>query len=242
MRFSSFVKENRLGGCARRVRWPLDAAVLGPVVRCLKGMLVRTLLAGLLIGLWLGAAGACSPRAEPEPESEQVGGGLDRLGRDIEGVILVSDAGVSAPWGTLNGKPRAVFFGFTHCPVICPVTVWELNHALEQLGPRGEGVEIQFISIDPQRDTPERLLDYFSGFDGRIDAFTGAPADIARLAQAFEVVYARQETDNGYTMDHTATVFLLDADGAVRDVIGYGSPPETVQARLDALIAASERR
>jgi protein SCO1/2 len=166
-------------------------------------------------------------------------GGVDRtyadLGRGLDGVTLVDDVGDEVRWGTLKGRPRAVFFGFTHCPVICPVTVFELNDAIDDIG--GPDIAIEFVTIDPERDTPARLQEYFSGFGERVRAFTGTPEAIAQLAGAFEVVYRRGvPEEGGYTMDHTATVFLLDSSGRVVDVIAYGSPAEVIQARLRALV------
>ncbi len=167
-----------------------------------------------------------------------------RLGRNVDGVTLVNDAGESVRWGALKGRPRALFFGFTHCPVVCPVTVWELNDALDKIGAGGAAIDIEFVTIDPERDTPQRLHAYFSGFEGRVHSYTGSAEAIARLARAFDISYQRQDDGEGdnYSMDHTATVFLLDVDGRVRDVIGYGSPPDVARARLSALIAAPPPR
>lgn len=152
-------------------------------------------------------------------------------------VVLTNHLGEAVRWGALKGAPRAVFFGFTHCPVICPVTVYELTDAMDKIGPNN--LLIDFVTVDPERDTPQRLQEYFSGFGPRVRAYTGTPEAIAQLARVFDVTYRRQNLENGdYTMDHTATVFLLDASGRVADVVAYGSPPEVVQQRLSALIAA----
>lgn len=151
-------------------------------------------------------------------------------------VVLTNHLGQEVRWAALKGAPRALFFGFTHCPVICPVTVYELTDAMEKIGPND--LVIDFVTIDPERDTPERLREYFSGFGPRVRAYTGTPEAIAELARAYDVTYKRQDLEaGGYTMDHTATVFLLDAEGSVADVVAYGSPPEIVQQRLSALLA-----
>lgn len=148
--------------------------------------------------------------------------------------MLTNHLGEQVRWGSLEGAPRALFFGFTHCPVICPVTVYELTDAMEKIGENN--LLIDFVSIDPERDTPDRLREYFSGFGPRVRAYTGSPGAIAKLARAYQVTYSRQELEGGdYTMDHTATVFLLDAEGRVADVVAYGSPPDVVQSRLRAL-------
>ncbi len=182
------------------------------------------------------------------PPSRQIATGpvkddLARLNRGVDEITLLDDAGGPVRWGALKGRPRAIFFGFTHCPVICPVTVWELNNALDHIGTPAAQIAIQFVTLDPERDTPDALLKYFSGFDGRVDGYSGTPQAIAQIARAFEVVHRRTELENAdYTIDHTPTVFLLDASGRVVDVIAYGSPPEIVEARLRALVTATPGR
>lgn len=158
-------------------------------------------------------------------------GGADR-------VLLTNHLGQEVRWDALEGVPRALFFGFTHCPVICPVTIYELTDAMEKIGPND--LVVDFVTVDPERDTPQRLQEYFSGFGPRVRAFTGTPKAIATLARKFDVTYKRQDLEDGdYTMDHTATVFLLDAKARVADVVAYGSPPEIVQSRLRALVGAA---
>lgn len=157
-----------------------------------------------------------------------------RVSVGADNVVLTNQLGEEVRWGTLKGAPRALFFGFTHCPVICPVTVYELTAAMDAIG--AVDLKIDFVTVDPERDTPERLREYFSGFGPRVRAYTGTAQAIARVARAHEVVYRRQALENGdYTMDHTATVFLLDARGRVADVVAYGSPPDVLQQRLRAL-------
>lgn len=153
-------------------------------------------------------------------------------------VVLTNQLGEEVRWGSLDGEPRALFFGFTHCPVICPVTVYELTAAMDAIG--AVDLKIDFVTVDPERDTPERLREYFSGFGPRVRAYTGAPHAIAQVARAYEVVYQRQNLEGGdYTMDHTATVFLLDARGRVADVVAYGTPAEILQQRLRALTSGA---
>lgn len=187
----------------------------------------RLLAASLAIGI-------ASCAREPSPADD-----LATLGRGVDDVQLTAADGSTVHWGDLKGRPRAVFFGFTNCPVICPVTVFELSDALEKLGAPGNNVAIDFITLDPERDTPERLTAYFSPFGARIHAYTGDPEAIRRIGGAFEVIYNRTELEGGdYTIDHTTTVFLLDETGRVVDVIAYGSPAEVIQGRLRALAGA----
>ena len=113
----------------------------------------------------------------------------------------------------LKGAPFLVFFGFTHCPEICPTTLFELSEILRKLGPDGKRVRVVFITIDPERDTPAALKDYLSSFDPRMLALTGDPAEIAAVAKAYRVYFKKVPLEQDYTMDHTAIVYLMDKEG-----------------------------
>lgn len=113
----------------------------------------------------------------------------------------------------LKGAPFLVFFGFTHCPEVCPTTLFELSEILRKLGPDGKRVRVVFITIDPERDTPAALKDYLSSFDPRMLALTGDPAEIAAVAKAYRVYYKKVPLEQDYTIDHTAIVYLMDKEG-----------------------------
>jgi protein SCO1 len=189
------------------------------------------------IGLAIASAGfalSSGKRASPADH------GTTNLGAGIDDVTLLDEAGAPIAWSSLRGRPRVLFFGFTHCPVICPVTVYELTAAMERIGPGADNLAVEFVTLDPARDTPEVLRAYFKGFGGKVHGFSGEEASIARVAKAYEVTYRKSEEANGeYSLDHTATAFLISPSGAVVDVIGYGSPPETIEKRLRALLAGS---
>jgi protein SCO1/2 len=166
-----------------------------------------------------------------------------KLGQGIGDVKLIDETGQSVAWGTLTGKPRAVFFGFTQCPVICPVTMWELDSALQRIGPKAAAIEIVFVTLDPERDTAPVLKNYFSSFKARVRGMTGASKDIKRVAEAFEVKSERvslKETD--YTLDHTAAVFLLNARGTAVDTIAYGTPQDVIERRLRQLVETASSK
>jgi len=153
-------------------------------------------------------------------------------------VPLVDENGRRLTWGALTGAPRAVFFGFTHCPEVCPTTVAALSAAIERLGPQARNLRVDFVSLDPTRDTPVLLKAYFSGFGRRFHGYTGTEGDIARLARAYQVSYERVPTSGGdYTLNHTAIVYLVNPHGEVVDLLTYDSPPERVVAQLRRLIA-----
>jgi len=113
-----------------------------------------------------------------------------------------------------KGRPFLVFFGFTHCPDICPTTMFEISEIIRKLGPDGDRIRALFITVDPERDTPAALKDYVSSFDPRIVAVTGDDAAIAAVAKAYRAYYKRTPlAEGGYTMDHTAIIYLMGKDG-----------------------------
>jgi protein SCO1 len=113
-----------------------------------------------------------------------------------------------------KGEPFLVFFGFTNCPDICPTTLFEMSEVFKRLGPDADRTAALFISVDPERDTPDKLKDYVSSFHPRIFGLTGTPEQIATVEREYRV-YAKKVTlkDGDYTMDHTAVVYLMDKDG-----------------------------
>jgi protein SCO1/2 len=114
----------------------------------------------------------------------------------------------------LLGHPFLVFFGFTHCPDVCPTTVFEISEVLNRLGPDADRVSALFVTVDPERDTPPTLKDYLSSFNPRLRGLTGDPAAIAATLKSYRVYSKKVPLDGGdYTMDHTAIVYLMDRDG-----------------------------
>jgi protein SCO1/2 len=113
----------------------------------------------------------------------------------------------------LKGHPFLVFFGFTHCPDVCPTTLFEVSEVLRALGPDADKVNALFVTVDPERDTPDKLKDYLASFDPHLRALTGQPPAIDAIAKAYRVYVKKVPQENGYTMDHTAIVYLMDKDG-----------------------------
>jgi protein SCO1/2 len=134
----------------------------------------------------------------------------------------------------LKGKTFLVFFGFTHCPDVCPTTLFEISEVMRQLGPEADRTAALFISVDPERDTPEAMKDYLSSFDPHLRGLTGDAASLAAVAKAYRVYYKKVPLEGGdYTMDHTAIVYLMDKDGR------FVSP---FSMRRTAEVAADELR
>jgi protein SCO1/2 len=130
----------------------------------------------------------------------------------------------------LAGRPFVVFFGFTHCPDVCPTTLLQLSNLMAQLGPEADRLRFLFITVDPERDTPEHLKLYLSSFDPRITGLTGTPAEIAGVAKAYGAFYQKVATKNGFTFNHTAEVSLMDKDGR-RVATLHEKEPEDVQLK-----------
>jgi protein SCO1/2 len=127
---------------------------------------------------------------------------------------LVDQNGRTVTERDLKGRPFLVFFGFTRCPDICPTTLFEVSEIMRALGKDADRVGALFITVDPERDTPAALKDYLSSFDPHRAGLTGAPAAVAAVAKAYRVYFKKVPLDQGgYTMDHTAIVYLMDKDG-----------------------------
>jgi len=136
------------------------------------------------------------------------------------------------------GRASAVFFGFTHCPEICPTTLNDLATARETVGPAKEDLQIIFITLDPARDTVAVLKDYIPYFGENITGITGAETDVLALAKAWGIFWERSDTTDGsYTLDHTATVFLLNGQGRMTGTIDIAESQDVVEAKLKKLVA-----
>lgn len=149
---------------------------------------------------------------------------------------LTSHEGKPFTDAELRGKPFAVFFGFTHCPEVCPTTLYDLTQDLEALGPDADKLRVAFITVDPARDNPELMKTYLSSFDPRIVGLTGTEEDIAAVAKAYKIYYRKVPTDSGYTMDHSAQVFLMNGKGDFYATSSFQEPAETRRAKLKQLI------
>jgi protein SCO1/2 len=135
-----------------------------------------------------------------------------------------------------RGQPTAIFFGFTHCPEVCPTTLFEMDGWLKSLGKEGEDIRAYFISVDPERDTPEILKSYVGNVSDRIEGITGEPDKIAAMAKSFGIYWKKVPLEGGdYTLDHTASVLLLDKTGDFFGTIAYGEAQDTAIAKLKRL-------
>ncbi len=133
----------------------------------------------------------------------------------------------------LHGHPYGVFFGFTHCPEVCPTTLYEMDATLTQLGAEARDFRLFFITVDPERDTAELLKGYVGSFDKRMEGLVPTPDELKAVAKSFRVYYDKQPTSDGsYTMSHTAMIYLMDRNGQFATVIPYG---DTAEGRLEKM-------
>lgn len=184
-------------------------------------------MAGVFIALngWLPGAG---PSPTPGSGESTVGGPFE----------LTSHLGQRVNNASLAGKPYLVFFGFTHCPDICPTTLYELTDFLDELGPAADNVTPLFITVDPERDTRDVLAEYMTAFDERILALRGDPAATDKAVKSFAGYYRKVPVEGGYTMDHTAGVILMDARGKFVGKLDMHEPRENSLSKLRRLTAA----
>jgi len=139
---------------------------------------------------------------------------------------------------SLAGKPYAVFFGFTHCPDACPTTLSEMAQVEDEIGAPAKDLTTLFVTVDPERDTPAVLKEYISNFGGNTVALSGTPEQVAQAAKEYRVFYKKVPTsDGGYTMDHTAVLYLMGRKGEFRDVIAYSEDHDRYVDKIKKLLA-----
>jgi protein SCO1/2 len=193
----------------RRIRWPL----------WIGGALAVLALAFLAWRLW-GPAGA-----------PQYGIVVDAA-EPAEDFTLDGSIGRPVSLSEFRGKPLLLYFGYTTCPDVCPTTLADLRNAMQQLGADRDKVQVLFVSVDPERDTAERLGAYLPYFDPSFVGLTGPVADIEAIASRFGVMFRKNEANSAadYLVDHTSAVLLLDADGRLRLMFPYGTTGEQIAA------------
>jgi|HubBroStandDraft_6_1064221.scaffolds.fasta_scaffold679478_1 protein SCO1/2 len=166
----------------------------------------------------------------PIPQASGIGGPF-RLAATTGGELSSED---------LKGRPFIVFFGYTHCPDVCPTTAADISSWLEALGPQGKEVKALFISVDPERDSVASMKDYLSSFPDEIVGLTGTPEQIAGVAKAYRVYYAKHPLKDGdYSMDHSALIYLMDREGKLAGTLTYDAKPEEAVAKLKRLLGTA---
>lgn len=176
-----------------------------------------SLVVGLLIVFW--AMGGVSKVAQPAA----IGGPFQ----------LTDQHGKAITDKNLKGKPTLIFFGYTHCPDVCPTSLFEISEVLRAMGKDADKVNAVFISVDPERDTPATMKDYLSSFDPHLEGLSGDPAETAKVITSYRVYAKKVPTKDGdYTMDHTALIYLMDRDGRFVSPFNMKRTPEEAAADL----------
>jgi len=200
--------------------------------------ILRLSLVGGLGGIALaGAVGAGALLTRPEPPAAQRPDAV-RIGGHFE---LTGEDGLRFSTSDLGGRPFAVFFGFTRCPDVCPTTMLEMATLLGDLGEAGGDLPVLFVSVDPARDTPDLLAAYTDSFHPGIVGLGGTEAEVAAVAAAYLAFHRKVPTGPGpedYTMDHTASVYLMGGDADLVATIAFGEDRETALAKLRRLVGA----
>ncbi|WP_439358949.1 SCO family protein [Bradyrhizobium sp. DASA03007] len=176
-----------------------------------------SLIVGLLVMFW--AMGGVSKVAQPAA----IGGPFQ----------LTDQNGKAVTDKSLKGKPTLIFFGYTHCPDVCPTSLFEMSEVLRAMGKEADKVNAIFISVDPERDTPAAMKDYLTSFDPHLEGLSGDPAEVAKVITSYRVYAKKVPTKDGdYTMDHTALIYLMDRDGRFVSPFNLKRTPEEAAAEL----------
>jgi protein SCO1/2 len=195
-------------------------------------LLIAAALAGLLVlatGLLLFIGLRDNPRGiAGSVLSAAIGGPLQ----------LVDQNGKPFTDADLKGKWRLVFFGYTHCPDVCPTTLNNLALAMDRLGKQRDKVGIVFITVDPERDTPAAMKEYVASFDAPVTALTGTPAEVSDAEKAYRVYSAKRPTQGGdYDMDHSAVIYVMDPQGRFTATFTPDSSPDDIAKRMQKLLS-----
>ena len=181
------------------------------------GAFSASLVVGLVLMLWVmgGLKHATAPAA--------IGGPFQ----------LTDQAGQAVTEKSMQGHPTLIFFGFTHCPDVCPTTLFEISEVLRVMGKDADSVNAYYISVDPDRDTAAAMKDYLSSFDPRLKGLTGNSEQIAKVLSEYRV-YAKKVPlkDGDYTMDHTVLIYLMDRDGKFVSPFNLNRKPEEAASDL----------
>jgi protein SCO1 len=175
---------------------------------------------------------ACQPASDGFRTTDVTGA---EFGRDFR---LSDHNGKPRQLSDFRGKALVLFFGFTHCPDVCPTTLAELAAARRNLGVKGERVQVLLVTVDPKRDTPQLLSRYVTAFDSTFLGLTGSPEEIAEIAKEFKVIYQKVEgrVPADYSMDHSAGSYIFDPQGRLRLYASYGQGAEAFAHDLGRLL------
>jgi protein SCO1/2 len=181
------------------------------------------------------ALGACQ-QGKPDFRATDITGA--EFGQDF---ALADHTGKPRALADFRGRVVVMFFGFTHCPDVCPATLAELAAAVKKLGTDGDKVQVLLVTVDPERDTPQVLSQYVSAFNPRFLALRGTAEETARVAKEFKIIYQKVAgaRPDSYTMDHSAGTYIFDTQGRLRLYVSYGQGPEVFAHDIALLLKQS---
>jgi len=189
-------------------------------------------LRATVAALILLAVAACGPAAQKFRGSDITGIGY---GRDFR---LIDHTGRPRTLADFRGKVVVLFFGYTHCPDVCPTTLSQLAATMQKLGPDAARVQVLFVTVDPERDTADLLARYVPAFNASFLGLYGDATATAETAKEFKILYQKQPGPNpgGYTVDHSAGTYLFDPQGRLRVFESYGQGPDVFAHDIRALL------
>ena len=176
---------------------------------------------------------ACNLNKEPELY------GTDVTGASFAQTLSLTDhTGKPRTLEDFKGKVVVLFFGYTQCPDVCPTTMADLANTMKLLGPKSDEVQVLFVTVDPERDTQQVLAEYVPSFNPSFIGLHGTPEQMAETAKNFKIFYTKVEDagKSGYTIDHSAGVYVFDKQGNVRIYVKYGQKPEEIAHDLKTLL------
>ena len=194
------------------------------------------LLLTLLISVWLAGCGGSAPEAPKFKLTAVTSVGFRK------GLNLTDHNGKPRTLADFRGKVVTVFFGFTHCPDVCPTTLAEMAQVVKELGPDGDKVQVLFVTVDPERDTPQVLKQYVPSFNPTFLGLYGDLEATARATKEFKVYFQKQPAKvagGSYNVDHGAGTFILDREGRLRLFAQYGQGPAALVHDIRILLRAS---
>ncbi len=194
------------------------------------------LLRPMVVWILACGAGATLLLAGCGPQAPAQGGAAQSSGQALIGgpFQLVDQDGKPVDQGVLDGKWSAVFFGYTYCPDVCPTTLQTLAQAKARLGDRAKGLQVVFVSVDPERDTPAQMKSYLAtpAFPQPTLGLTGSAQAVAAAAKAYRVYYQKHGTGEGYTMDHSSVIYLMNPKGQFDRVLSESQTPAEIATQI----------
>ena len=192
----------------------------------------------MMRNLWLVVLVLMLSACQPSTQNNQFVA-TDITGADFAQTLNLTDHnGQQRTLADFNGKVVALFFGYTHCPDVCPTTMADLKQAMKLLGAKADEFQVLFVTLDPERDTQAVLAQYVPEFDARFIGLSGTKEEIATVAKDFKIFAAKVENSgkSGYTIDHSAGIYIFDKTGKIRLYIDYGAKPADIAADVTKLL------